>query len=80
MDDLQNILARRARPAEPPEMIIIKEFMEQRFATTPVVAMNQREIIIGVKSSALAGALRPYLLDLQRLCDTDRRLIIRIQQ
>ncbi len=64
---------------EPPEIKIIKDFVDQTFQVKPTVAVGDREIIIGVSSAALAGALRPHLFELQRECKTTKRLVIRIQ-
>lgn len=67
------------RFAEPPEIKLIKDFVEQRFKVTPGVSVSERQIVIGVKSGALAGALRQQLHQLQESLDTDKRLVIRIQ-
>lgn len=64
---------------EPPEIKIIQEFVESRFKVTPSVLVSSQQIAIGVKSAALAGALRPMLLQIKVACQTDKRLVIRIQ-
>ena len=64
---------------KPPEIKIIQDFVETKFHTKPQVTVGQSQIIIGVKGSALAGALRPMLLQIKDACQTDKRLVIRIQ-
>jgi hypothetical protein len=78
MDSIGDILVGR-KSEEPREVGIIKRFVLQNFRATPTVMMGQREITVIVRGAALAGALRPRLLELQELCTTDKRLVIRIQ-
>lgn len=63
---------------EPKEVRTIKDFVRKRLNANVSVTMQQHQIIIGVNSSALAGALRMHLHDLQKLCATDKKLLIRI--
>jgi hypothetical protein len=63
---------------QPPEVQIIKDFVQKQFQQPVQVTIQPALIIIQVKSAALAGALRPQLHQLQDLCQTDKRLIIRI--
>lgn len=63
---------------EPPEVRVIKQFIRERFDADASVTVQQRQIIIGVRGSSLAGALRMYLHQLQKLCATEKRLVIRI--
>ena len=77
VDSLSDILGGRI-PKEPPEIRIIKNFVQEKFKTSTQVAIGQNQIIIGVKSAALAGALRMHLHELQALCQTKKRLVIRI--
>jgi hypothetical protein len=78
MDSLSDLLDRR--PAdEAPEIAIIKSFVERHYGSIPRVIVQQQQIIIGVRGSALAGALRPRLRELEALCSTTKRLVIRIQ-
>lgn len=64
---------------EPPEIKIIQEFVESRYKVTPQVSVAGEQIIIGVKSAALAGTLRPLLPQIRAACETEKRLVIRIQ-
>ena len=77
-DSIADLLGKR-KFEEPPEIKIIQEFVESRYQVTPQVSITPQQIIIGVKSAALAGTLRPLLHQLQSECNTDKRLIIRIQ-
>lgn len=76
-DSLANILGGRA-PAEPTEVRIIKNFVLENFKTSVGVTVQERQIIITVRGAALAGALRTRLHKLKKLCETDKRLVIRI--
>lgn len=78
MESMQSLLAGRGM-IQPPEVKLIQDFVEQKFKTIPQVTVSEKQIVIGVKSSALAGALRPMLYQIQELCNTDKRLLIRIQ-
>ncbi len=64
--------------AEPPEIKVIKDYVQDQFKSEVSVAVGPKQIVIMVASSALAGALRMHLHQLQRLCETDKRLVIRI--
>lgn len=64
---------------EPPEVRLIKEFIRKKFGAEVGVATQQNQIIISVSNGALAGALRMKLHELQKLCATDKKLVIRIQ-
>lgn len=63
---------------QPKEVKIIKDFVRDRFKSEASVIMRQNQIIIAVQGAALAGTLRMHLHELQKLCQTDKRLIIRI--
>lgn len=77
-ESIESLLAGRKR-SEPPEIAIVKEFVTNKFQYTPEVGLNERQVIITVKGSALAGALRLELIHLQELLQTSKRLIIRIK-
>lgn len=63
---------------EPPEIKIIQDYVQLRYKVTPQVSVAGEQIIIGVKSAALAGTLRPQLPQIKDACQTEKRLIIRI--
>lgn len=77
-DSFADILAKRTID-EPPEIKIIQEYVMSKYQVKPKVTISQRQIVISVKSAALAGALRPELLQIQAACQTEKRLVIRIQ-
>jgi len=68
----------KSKYAEPPEIKIIKDFVNEHFKAEVMVAVGPQRIVINVSSAALAGALRAHLHELQQLCETDKRLVIRI--
>ncbi len=77
MSSIADILASRARE-EPAEIAIIKEFVRETFRSQVSVSMQTRQIIITTPSAALAGSLRMHSHTLRELCQTDKKLIIRI--
>lgn len=76
-DSIGDILP-KGRYDEPPEVKIIKDFVMSKFQQPVNVIIQQTNIVIQVKSAALAGALRGQLHIIQDKCQTDKRLIIRI--
>jgi hypothetical protein len=68
---------------EPPELIVIRDFVRSMFDEVPKLKVTTNTIIITVSSAALAGALRPHLHKLQDKINSlsnekQKRLLIRI--
>jgi hypothetical protein len=76
-DSLADLLAQKSF-GEPAEIEVIKHFIQENYNAGCQVSINKRQIIINVKGAALAGALRVRLHELQALCQTEKRLVIRI--
>lgn len=74
---LAEILGGRAHE-EPPEIRIIKRFVREKFKSEAGVAIHERQIVITVSGAALAGTLRMHLHELKQMCQTEKRLVIRI--
>jgi hypothetical protein len=78
MDSLADLLAKR-QPDEPPEIRAIKAYVQQHFKEVVGVMVRERDVVITVRSSALAGALRMRSLDLSRLLEQpERKFIFRV--
>lgn len=77
-DSIADLLAGR-NMAEPPEIKAIQKFVHDRYQVTPKIAVSEQQIVIGVPSAGLAGALRPLLPQIKEVCQTNKRLVIRIQ-
>lgn len=78
MDNLQDLLAKRA-PQEPPEIQIVKTYVREVFDELVNVAVQDREIIVTVGSASLAGALRSHAVTLLEKCHSPgKRLVLRI--
>ncbi len=78
MDSLFNILSNRM-PDEPPEIRAIKEYVRANFRENVHVAVRERDILVTVRSSALAGTLRARTSDiLHTIGASDKRLVFRI--
>jgi hypothetical protein len=77
MSSIADILSQK-KYDEPPEVQIIKEFVRESFQSEAAVTVQPSQIIIAVRSAALAGTLRMHSHTLAQLCGTDKRLVIRI--
>lgn len=64
--------------SEPEEIRIIKNFVQEHYQSEAQVTVRKTDILIGVRSAALASALRPQLFELKERCKTDKRLVLRI--
>ena len=60
-------------------MRIIKQFVREKFKSDAGVTIHDRQIIISVQGASLAGTLRMHLHELKRMCQTQKRLVIRIR-
>jgi hypothetical protein len=76
-NSIGNILPRE-KFEEPAEVRVIKAFVLENYQQTPEVTLRPNQIVIQVKSAALAGALRMRLHELAELCETEKKLILRI--
>ncbi|PID31810.1 hypothetical protein CR970_03815 [Candidatus Saccharibacteria bacterium] len=79
MDSIQDLLSARL-PQEPPEVRVIKQFVRETYQAEVGVSIQAHAITILAPGAALAGTLRPHLRTFQRLCDTNKRIVIRIQR
>lgn len=77
-ESMGDILAKRKIPKEPPEFQQIRQFVLKRFNSTVSLKNHDHSIIIKVDNASLAGALRMELHVLQELCQTNKKLVIRI--
>ena len=79
-NSLGDLLAGKGKElSAPPEVRIIKTFVRENFETDCHVTVQQWQIIIGVRGASMASALRMRLHELQKLCNTNKRLVLRIQ-
>jgi hypothetical protein len=78
MADSLGDLLKRKNFDEPAEVSVIKTFLHENYKVDCQVTMQQRQIVIAVKGASLAGAIRVRLHELQALCQTDKRLVLRI--
>jgi hypothetical protein len=84
MESLFDILSNRV-PDEPAEIKLIKAYIRKHFQEHAGVAIRDRDIIITVRSSALAATLRARTPTLMRELNvvpgaTQKRLVLRIGQ
>lgn len=76
-DSIGDLLPRR-KYDEPPEVKVIKDFVQEKFKQPVMVVVQPSTILIHVKGAALAGALRFHIHELQELCQTEKHLVIKI--
>ncbi len=76
-DSLRDLLARKEL-GEPSEVIVIKTFLKDNYRAECKITIAERQIVIAVQGASLAGAVRMRLHELQALCQTDKRLVLRI--
>jgi hypothetical protein len=76
-DTLGSLLSQREM-FEPPEIARIKAFVSEQYQVTPLVGISGKQLVITVKGAALAGTLRMRLVELEKIAQTDKRLVIRI--
>ena len=63
---------------EPEEVLVIKTFVQTHYQTVCQVTIQPTQIVIAVKGASLAGAIRMRLHELKALCQTEKRLTLRI--
>ena len=77
-DSLFDILSRKDF-SEPPEIVAIKQYIQDHFHAEAEVAHREFEIIITVASAPLASTLRFHVVKLQKVANTKKRLVLRIR-
>jgi hypothetical protein len=77
MDSLSDILGNKNFD-EPAESKLIKQYIHDNFAATAEVIAREKDIVINVRSAALANTLRLRGPVLKKLIGNDKRLIFRI--
>ena len=77
MDSIGDLLDSFKRE-EPPEVALLKQYISDSFAAEAVISVQDKTIVITVRSASLANALRLRTTALRNACDTTKRLIFRI--
>lgn len=77
MDTIKQLLSKRD-PSIPKEVGLIKTYVQEKFKSDVVVLVQPTQIIISAANAALAGTLRLCSHDLAEICQTDKRIVIRI--
>lgn len=76
-NSLADILANRNFD-EPAEAIAIKRYVDEKYNKSVVVSVHEKDITITSQGAAFTNALRMQGRQLQRVADTDKKLIFRI--
>ena len=80
MESLFDLLSNRV-PDEPPEIKIVRQYVRQHFQERAGVSVRDKDIIVTVRSSALAASLRMRTPAIRKeLGGSDKRLVFRIGQ
>ena len=77
MDNLSDILSRKDFD-QPQEIGIIKRYVDEHFGVPVGVSLQQKTITITARSAPLVNSLRMHSVQIQRACQTDKRIIFRI--
>lgn len=77
MDSVGSLLNRQLFN-EPEEIAKIKQFLLDKYNKSAQITVQPNQIIIQVSGAAFAGSLRMDLDTIKNLCNTDKKLIIRI--
>jgi len=78
MDSLADLFAKRKKD-EPADIGVIKTYVQEQFNERVSVTIRERDILITVRSSAVAGALRMHIRDISCLLeDPEKRLVLRV--
>lgn len=77
-DSLADLLARKDFD-EPSEMVAIKKFVRDTFDEDCEVLLRERDIVVTVRSSSLANALRLKINGLRQAANTQKRVTFRVR-
>lgn len=77
MSSIGDILANKDMD-QPKEIEIIKKYVRDTFKSDVSVTIQQKQIIINASSAALAGTLQLHRHELTQVCQTDKKLVIKI--
>ena len=77
MDNLSDILLRKDFDV-PPEVAIIQRYTLEHFHVSVSVKVQEKVIVITGKSSSLIGSLRMHIRQIQKACQTDKKIVLRV--
>jgi cytidylate kinase len=75
MDNISDLLSQR-NISEPPEIKIIKDFILKKYDEDVSVKIETSKIVIFASNSALANSIRMHIPEIQKVCDSDKRIVI----
>ena len=77
MDKISDLLSHK-NLSEPPEIKIIQNYINEKYSEKVSVKIETNKIVIFATNSALASSIRMNIPELQKICDTDKRIVIYI--
>lgn len=75
MDNIGDLLANKGL-SEPPEIRLIKDFVQKKYDEVVSVKVEANKIVILVSSSALANSVQMDIPEIQELLKSDKRIVI----
>lgn len=79
-ETIGDLLKKRSASNEPPEFIIIRKYVQDRFEVTPKLSLSKGNICISVPNAAIATNLRFEIFELSQKLNTKQRLFIKISR
>lgn len=77
-DSLFNILSDKDFD-QPQQLVAIKGYVQRHWGQEIQAKMSNKNVVITVKSAALASTIRMHIPAIQKECDIDGKLIIKIR-
>lgn len=77
MDSINDLLADK-NFNEPPEIGAIKKYIRDKYRSDASITMRERDIVVAVKSAALASRLRFDMQDMVAKTGATKKIVLRI--
>lgn len=77
MDSISDLLQSK-RPQEPPQLLALRDYVEKHHSSKSQTGISQLGYSLTVPSAPLASTLRMELPQIQKECNLDKKLFIRI--
>jgi len=80
MDSIKHVLSAQGRGKKPTAIDAIKHYIQQTLDSSSTVHNTRSYYLVTVPNSAVAGALRIRLKDMEDVCKLDKKAVIKIGQ
>ena len=75
MDNISDLLAKKGFN-EPAEIKLVKDYVMNKYDEDVNVKVDMNKIYIYVKNSALASSVRMNIPEIQKICNSSKRIVI----